>query len=259
MPGIAGKLTITIGCLREFDSRSRESDDGTDEVEDKVVAALGNEIERLGKMAESLAAITGTHFWQHGRSEDARGDDDARRIRGPYRLRDPREMDPRPPPAKNYITLGTRSGPPSRLRVLQHELLKPMMLAKFDADGVVNWDGDEYRRAADPAAADEPHQDVVPEVKGRILGGGEGEVKMTTKKDLLAAMPLDGDDRITTAGQLEAYVKAVCAGAMGGLGAKAGPTQALRAAIIVEDIMSTFMVSGNAVFCGQRFVRNLEK
>jgi hypothetical protein len=67
------------------------------------------------------------------------------------------------------------------------------------------------------------------------------------------------DDRITTAGQLEAYVKAVCAGAMARLGAKAGPTQALRAAIIVEDIMSTFMVSGNAVFCRQRFVRNLEK
>ncbi|HMJ27301.1 MAG TPA: hypothetical protein VK512_01125 [Xanthobacteraceae bacterium] len=82
---------------------------------------------------------------------------------------------------------------------------------------------------------------------------------MTTTKDLLAAMPLDGDARVATAEQLEAYVKAVSAGAMGRLGAKAGPMQALGAELIVEGIMSKFMVAGKAVFCGQRFRRNLEK
>jgi hypothetical protein len=60
-------------------------------------------------------------------------------------------------------------------------------------------------------------------------------------------MPLDGNDHIATAEQLEVYVKAVSAGAMGRLGAKAGPMQALGAELIVEGIMSKFMVSGNAV------------
>jgi hypothetical protein len=76
---------------------------------------------------------------------------------------------------------------------------------------------------------------------------------MTITKDLLDAMPLDGNVRVATAEQLEAYVKAVTAGAMGRLSAKADPMKALGAELVVEGIMSKFMVAGQAVFCGQRF------
>ena len=82
---------------------------------------------------------------------------------------------------------------------------------------------------------------------------------MTITSDLLNAMPLDGNVRVVTAEQLEAYVKAVTAGAMGRLGAKADPMKALGAELIVEAIMSKFMVAGQAVFCGRRFRRNQEK
>jgi hypothetical protein len=70
---------------------------------------------------------------------------------------------------------------------------------------------------------------------------------VTITSDLLNAMPLDDNVRVVTAEQLEAYVKAVTAGAMGRLGAKADSMKALGAELIVEGIMSKFMVAGQAV------------
>jgi hypothetical protein len=81
---------------------------------------------------------------------------------------------------------------------------------------------------------------------------------MTTPKDMLAAMPLDGNTRIATPEQLGAYVKAVSSGALGRLGAKANPMKELGAELVVEGIMAKFAATGTAVFCGHRFRRSLE-
>jgi hypothetical protein len=50
------------------------------------------------------------------------------------------------------IILGTRSGTPSKLQVLLHEQLKPMLLAKFDADDEAYFYWSRYVKTDHPVA-----------------------------------------------------------------------------------------------------------